>query len=43
MLVEDFHEPVADADADADCLVESSARKLLEMMMLDDGHAISIN
>ena len=47
MLVEDFYKADADADADADtdadCLVESSTSMLLEMMMLDDSHAIGIN
>ena len=53
MFVEDFWkaDAVADADAnadadtdaDADCLIESSTSMLLEMMMLDDGHAIGIN
>ena len=33
----------ADADADAACLVESSTCILLEMMMLDIGHAIGSN
>ena len=33
----------ADADADADCLVESFTSMLLEMKVLDDGHAIDIN
>ena len=53
MLVEDIYKKDADADtaanadadtdADADCLVGSSTSMLLEMMMLDDGHAIGIN
>ena len=43
MLVEHFYKADADADADTDCLVESSRSMLLEMMMLDDGHAIGIN
>ena len=33
----------AHADADADCLVESFTSMLLEMKVLDDGHAIDIN
>ena len=55
MLVEDFYKVDANADTDADagidadvdvdaaCLVESSTCILLEMMMLDIGHAIGIN
>ena len=45
MLVEDFYKADADADAnaDADCLVESFTSMLLEMKVLDDGHAIDIN
>ena len=41
MLIEDFHK--ADADADADSFVESSTSMILEMMLLDDGHAIGID
>ena len=33
----------AHAHADADCLVESFTSMLLEMKVLDDGHAIDIN
>ena len=36
MFVDDFYM----ADADADCVIESSTSMLLEMMMLDVGHAI---
>ena len=51
MHVEDFYKADTDtdanadtdADADADCILESSTRMLLEMMMLNDGHAIGIN
>ena len=32
-----------DADTDADCLVESLTRKLLGMMVLDEGHLIGSN
>ena len=55
MLVEDFYkadadedsdadaDAEADADTDVDCLVESLTSMLLEMMVLDDCHAIGIN
>ena len=41
MLIEDSNP--ADADADTDCLLESWTIKLLEMMVLDDGHLIGSN